>query len=244
MKRLKLLGLALVAMFALTAASASVAGALELTVLPTPSAASPLLYTFKSTAGTTTKLVTLAGKEVKCTSVTGVGDLTSSQLGTVEFKFAGCTGPLGVKCTGLEAGDKEGEILFKAETHLRHLLINNLPSDVHLVILVGHVHFTCFGVLFLVLGCVASDDLKTSPTGGTIIEKLLNSVYVNFLETGGDPLVTSIDNEASTAMETCELKTKEGTGGAYESSGQQGEGTLENFKQNGVAVTLLVHLKP
>jgi hypothetical protein len=246
MKQFKLLGLMLVAVFAVSSVVASVASAVELTVLPLPgnTAATEVKFKFESKAGEETRLETLAGKRIECTKVTGNGQFTSETLGPVEFKFVGCREPaLGVKCTGLETGDREGEILFKASFHIRHLLVNNSPSEVSLVVLPGHVHFTCFGVLFLVLGCVSSMDVLTVERGEGVIERLRESVFANFLQERGDQGITSIDNQASNAMENCLLETKEGTGGRYESSGQLGSGTIKEFEQNGRKVTLLVHLR-
>jgi hypothetical protein len=245
MKQIKRLSMALMAVFALSAAAASLASAAELTVLPLPgnTAATEVTFKFESKAAEITKLETLSGKVIECRKVTGSGGFTSETLGLVEFKFVECTGPLGVRCTGLEPGDREGEILFKASFHIRHLLINNTPSEVSLVILPGHVHFSCFNILFLVLGCVASMDLLTEPNGSGIIERLRESVFANFLQERGDQLPPEIDTQTSDAMERCILLTKEGTTREYESSGQLGSGTINGFEQNGRRVTLLVHLR-
>lgn len=208
----------------------------------------PAKAQFTFTSSGTTTLLTLTAKKVECEKVTGTGEVGANEsLGTVEFKFVGCTTTvlgLKVKCTGLEAGDKEGEILFGAEWHLRHLLINNAPEHVSLMILPGHVHWECAGVLFLVLGSVCSDDLLTKENGSPSIENLLlASVYADFLieGTSGDPVVKEVDTNNSLGMEKCELLAKEGTSetNKYATAAQGGAGTITASTPSG---TLLIEL--
>jgi hypothetical protein len=235
MQRLKLLGLAMFAVFALGAAGASVASAETAGINMLPGAGTK--FSFASTAGEKTRLETLAGTKVECSSVSGKGEATSDPLGTVTFNFVGCEIPGLAKCTGL-SNTTAGEITVKGEYHFRYLLPSP-NSGVQLVILIEHVHFSCSIVLVLVLGCVSSMNLEKSKGGGVLGEELVKSYFVNFLQEKGDQKPTEIDNEAGTAMEACTLKTMKGTE-EYESSGQLGSGTVTEFTNGGNPVTILL----
>ena len=223
MRQVKLLGLALMAILSLSIAATSAASALTLEGLP-----AKLKFSFASTAGEKTQLVTLGGKNILCESVSGSGEFLSMRLGDVEFKFIKCKDDLlGTTCTGLS--DTAGNITVKGEFHLRHLLSPN-EAFVTLVILVSGVHFSCLGILFTVNGCVASDDVLTEKGGSNAVNVLRSSYFANFLQSGGDAVVTSIDTDTSlTTMEECVLLTKQ-EGGTAETSGQLGSGTINGFK--------------
>lgn len=229
MRRLELLGIALMTSLSVIVAMAGSAEAGELKVL------SPhMKFSFSHPTPSTAQ--TLSGKRLECSSVTGSGEMTSERLGVAEVKFVGCsTQVLGltVKCTGLEAGDKEGEVLIKVEFHFRHLLINGNPSEASLMILLGHAHLTCAGVLFLKLGSICSDELLTAKGGESAINRLLSSGFAAFLGSNGDAVVHEVDTDNSLGMETCEVLLKEGTSESnkYESATVlSGEGTVESFK--------------
>ena len=125
MQRLKLLGLALITVFALGAAAASVASAESAGIMMLPDSnagAAGMTFSFASTAGEKTFLETLAGTTVTCSSVSGTGTASSDPLGKVTFKFVGCEIAGLAKCTGLKRHDGR-------EHHLRSriplpLLIN------------------------------------------------------------------------------------------------------------------------
>jgi hypothetical protein len=222
-KRIRLLGVALMAVFAVSIAATTAAQAVTLEVLPEKAK-----VTFESKPGEKLKLRTLSGKEIFCEKATGSGEATSARLGPVELKLVGCEA-LGVKCTGLE-DTEAGHVTVKGEVHLRHLL-NGAANGVSLMVLVGHVHFTCSIVLFLVLGSACSDDILSMAGGEPAENKLLLSAFVSFLDSGtlekpsGDPLVKEVDTDNSLEMAKCELLIKEGTGGEYSSSSLLGSGT-------------------
>lgn len=196
-------------------------------------------FTVKSTAGENMRLETLGGKKIECRKDTGSGEVVSGRLGSLELKWTECEEPtLKTKCTGL--GDTFGNITVKAEFHLRHLL--PASEGVDLLALVGHVHFTCLGVLFLMLGCVASGDILDKSGGVSVVNKLLSSLFLNILQEKGDGKVVSVDTDNGLGMENCELKIAEGTSGTYESAGQLGSGTIETCKSAGVECTFLIDL--
>jgi len=235
MRQLKLLGLTLMAILSLSVVATSAASALTLEGLP-----AKLKFSFASTAGEKTQLVTLSNKNILCESVSGSGEFLSARLGDVEFKFIKCKDDvIGTTCTGLS--DTSGNITVKGEFHLRHLLS---PSEafVTLAILVSGVHFSCLGILFTVNGCVASDDVLTEKGGVNAVNVLRSSYFANFLQSGGDAVVKSIDTDNSLGMEACTLLTKQENGTA-ETSGQLGSGTINGFKnEKGETVTALIDL--
>jgi len=236
MQRLKLLGLSLIAVFALGAAAASVASAETAGINQLPGVGTTSSFTSK--AGENTVLENLKGTKIECKSVAGKTKATSDTLGTVVFEFKGCEEPATkVKCT--TSGKSAGEILIDtAEYHYRYLLPAT-TSGVQLVILLGEtVVFKCSIIPVDVTGCVSSMDLQKSATTGNLEEELVNSYFVNFLQTGGMQGITSIDNEAGTAMETCELKAT--INGETLDAGQLGSGTVSGFENGGRGVTVLL----
>jgi hypothetical protein len=82
-----------------------------------------------------------------------------------------------------------------------------------------------------VLGCVAT--LLLSPN---VLSKKLT---IHAKQTKGVQDTTEYSNDAGTADEKCELKTKVG-GALEEGSGELSEGEIENFEQGGKAVEALV----
>jgi len=237
MRRLKLIGLALIAMLSLGIASASMAQAVEFHLKVLPEDAK---FTFASTANTETRLETLEKKAIVCKKVEGSGNFTTERLGQVEFKFSSCKDAiLGTTCTGL--ADTAGNITVKGEFHIRHLL--PATEGVNIAVLVTGVHFSCLGILFTVNGCIASKDILKEKAGVSAVNLLLTEMFVEFSQNAGDPSVPSIDTDNSLAMETCELLTKQEAGSAV-MSGQAGSGTLKNFQnKEGVSVTGLIDLE-
>jgi len=245
MRQLKLLGIALIAILSLSIAATTTAQAVTLKFLPEKAK-----FSFKSKAGTVTKLKALGGQGIECKSVSGTGEATTEELGLVDFLFLECKDTiLGTKCTGLN-DTTTGSILVHAEWHLRHLLEH--PTDVDFVILIlgdgttgsTAAHFSCLGILFTVTGCVASDDILLIDELLWLAGQLEKELLVNFLpkEAGsGDALNTSIDTDNSLGMETCELKTKKEAGTA-ESSSQSGTGVVEKCTSGGVECTFLFDL--
>lgn len=118
MKRIRLLGLALIAVFALGAFASASAFAENPEILPVPSAGSPANFT--SVAGEA-KLVTSGGSEITCTKATNKGLFTSQDLGTVDITFEGCKFPGIGKCTS--PGQAGGVILTEGDLHLVDVLV-------------------------------------------------------------------------------------------------------------------------
>jgi hypothetical protein len=231
MKRLKLLGLALIAVFALSAAVTAVASAELVSFLPTGSAASPVTFTAKSGAG---KLETLGGGKIECASDKGTGEVTSSDAGHFVVEFEGCKNPtLGVSCADLSHTDAQGVIKVEGAFDLR-MGLSGQPLGIIAFLVNPDVHFLCSIVLFTVLGCAAGEITASQ------LNTLTNKVEVLLKQKAGENEILSIDNLAETAMEECTLLTKQGTG-TEETSGEETHEELTGFKQNGAAVTMLIH---
>jgi hypothetical protein len=145
MQRLKVLGLALVAVFALGAVVAATAGALPLVLPETTGKKSS-----DSSIGATI-YKTVGGKEVKCEKATGTTEEEAPKpLGPFHITFKECTateGGLTVKCTGL--GDATtGEILTLGTYHLVYDK-SSTELPVEILFLVGATHFTCGGIFLI-----------------------------------------------------------------------------------------------
>jgi hypothetical protein len=237
MRRIKTIGLALAAMCAITALTAtalvSTATAALPEILPEPTAGENVLFTGKGKEGELSVLK--AGVEpVKCKENTIKGDATSLKLGTVEIKFKGCTslapGGITINCTELAAGAETGLIVVKnADFHFWYALLSGVKQKALVVLVLENLHFVCgTAVLVEVLAksCIAGLVLENS------VDKLVSKVEVRFLkENTGDPDMPKVLNEASEDV-TCELKVDvigEATMGAIN---EVGDVVLENFEKD------------
>src|ERR1700694_1168900 len=214
MQRLKLLGLALIAVFAFSAMASAVASA-ETEEKPN---ALPVGVKFTVANVGEPELLTVTGVlKVLCKKLKGSGEMNAhlGMDGKVSLLFEECKATVGIvtgACTSLTAGVPAGDIhVLGAAVNLRYLLPSS-EKKVHLLILIhesseDHVHYTCVGLaLYLESGCVASDDITTN--------ELLSTLTVKFLvkKTGTeDEQQNSVDNLPATAMETCELSVMKGS---------------------------------
>jgi hypothetical protein len=233
MQRLKLLGLALVAVFALSAAVTAVASADNATysILPEGTVAIPLNFEAISGAG---KFETLSKKVIQCASDKATAKATSERLGTFRIEFKECEEPsLKVKCADLNHVDAEGIIVIEGEFHLR-MGLSGQPLGI-VALLFTPVHLLCSIVLFIWSGCVAGEIEAGA------LNTLVTEVGVLLKQTGGENTILSIDNDAQTAMENCDLSSKQGTGTA-ETAGLEIHEVLKNFTQGGNSVTTLIHV--
>jgi hypothetical protein len=123
MRRISLMGLALMAIFAFSAVGASVASAEETgnpEILPVPTAGTPLPIAITPNTGSKPLLETTAGAKIECNEVKGEGAFTSRRLGTALLNF---TGECKVETTKCKAeGDVNGTLLLKGDIHLVDVL--------------------------------------------------------------------------------------------------------------------------
>ena len=109
--RIRMIGLALVAVFAMSAIVASAASA----ALPEQL---PATGKFTGTSGAST-FETLKGEKVKCTSDTITGEITGAKTSKSTITFKGCEG-LGLKCNTSGAGS--GEIVLNVTGTLVYIM--------------------------------------------------------------------------------------------------------------------------
>jgi hypothetical protein len=132
MKRLKMLGLALVGAFALSAMAVATASASVAVILGGST-------TFTGKAG---KLVwsSVGGASFTATEVTATGTIpvNDARLGTYKFDFKKVTSSFGGECTSLLANgtlDTAGLVLLEGEYHIAHLSSNHSHWEAHLLVL-------------------------------------------------------------------------------------------------------------
>jgi hypothetical protein len=118
MSRIRIIGLALVAVFALSAVAAASASALTYGFYKdgTTEPAIGYQYSGKLTEGTA-KLVTPKNGTVECTGATSSGEVKSVNDAEGEIIFTGC-GFSGIKCNSSAPKGKEGEIITREITTL------------------------------------------------------------------------------------------------------------------------------
>jgi hypothetical protein len=200
MKRLNLIGLALLAVFAFGAFAASSAFALP-ELLPLQAT-----WTGKNDAANPT-LETLAKEKIVCTAATAEGTQTSDTLGLFHISFTGCKAAGVFNCNSL--GDASGTILTLGQWHSVYDTLS--PLGVALLFLPEHLHFECSGfALVLVLGSLLC--LVLEPTSS----KLTHLFHCE--QTSGDQSERTWWNDAGVAQ-TAELKCAKNEG-AEESCGE------------------------
>jgi hypothetical protein len=227
MKPLRLLGLAFVAMLALSSFASAVASAATIpNVLPAGTAASPLTATTKS--GTST----FGNGILKLTSPSSTGTQTgnSTKLGSFTNTFTGVENTItGIKCKGL-SNATEGEVSVHGTFHIRDYK-NGSTLATASILLLAPVHFECSTISVVVSGCVAG-----ALTPENVLTKTLT---LNLVASGADNAIVTVLNEENTANELCQLLAKEGSG-ATKLSVQVTRDEISEFKQNGSAVEVIV----
>src|SRR6185437_13049060 len=217
MKRLKILGLALVAAFALSALAVASASATVAVILGGPT-------TFTGKAGKA-QLTTVGGTELKGESVTAEGTvpINDARLGIYKFDFVKVTTQLGGECTSLLANgtqDTKGHVIVEGEYHVAHLTANK--SHWEFVFLFSTLHIECektlVGTILIevrtrngngVVGLVSSGDALTH----TLTVKATKGVQeIKEYEYNEGENRTNVGLESST------------NGGAFEEAGENAEG--------------------
>lgn len=224
MQRLKLLGLALMAVFAVAVVTSASAFASS----PQPLNAAgkePAATKFSGHTTTTTTLSILEGfAETKCPEILIEGEL-SPRLGPFHLHWHKCTTNLGGTCTGL--GDESGLILALGTAHLVwDALGTGAELGAAILFLLEHVHFTCVILgsehLVLVLGEVLCLITPTNALAKTFTVKCEKGAKA------GDPKETMYWNEAGTLVEIPEgLLSSENEGVSYKMSAENGSAEAE-----------------
>jgi hypothetical protein len=115
--RITTMGLALVAVFAMSAITAATASATAMPEIVNKSGVTPTKTGFKSTSGAS-EFETKGGHVIKCKEDTDTGKLTGPSSDEATITFTGCstTVILTLKCNS--EGAKEGEIILKVTSEL------------------------------------------------------------------------------------------------------------------------------
>jgi len=224
MTRPRILGVALVASFALGGISTSTAVAETPEVLPVPTESSPLNFTEEQ--GATEWVGEQAkGPIFECKSGTFAGVLTSATLGSGVFTFTGCKSPLnGAKCNSL--GDAAGTILIAAGIHIVTVLLKKGEPAPELmagwlILLANRLHVECGAALLLLIGNNVLAEFTKLAGSGTKTKE----ATATFSESGG---VQSV-KECLTPKTLCSERTfglNDEAGKGDEKAGQASEDKL------------------
>jgi hypothetical protein len=229
MRKLRMLGVVLVALFVVGAVAAATSSAVLPISLPLATSANPVKFTDKSGAGT---FRTLGGTVITGTSDESTGEYLSTALGEFDILFLGVTSS-GLSCTGL-SDTVTGSILVLGTFHLVYLLWLT-AKHVGVAFLLNEVHFTCGGlVLARVRGCLIGLILPVNTpvaTTGHYTVTLKQSTA-----TSGDQEYTTYLNEENNGSVKCLLESSTGTG-AFESAAEETVEEIEKLTQGGTAVT-------
>jgi hypothetical protein len=237
MARIRLIGVSLMAVFAIFALTASVAAAEEKTkMLPEAN----VTFTGKGGEG---KLQSTANTlEIKCKKGKGTGTIESANLGKYSTTFEECTSSLGGTCTG--SGDTSGNITNSGTYHF--WLALELKTGERRETLVGALvflptekHLTCVVLgtnnLVLVKGCVAAlaEPLNT-------LTEVTKDVFANN-GTRGVQLITKVLPSGRTEEENCILlSSRDLTGEVFAQSALVGTAENEKFMVGAEKVTVLL----
>jgi len=227
MHRFRILGVAILAIFAIGAVASATASAEELRLLPLGTTTNPVKFNVTSGAG---ELVSGASKLV-CQKDKGTGEATSARLGKFRVTFEECKEEaLKVSCRGL--ADLPGNITAEGEFHLRRLLGT---EQKHIVVffLLPNVHASCSIVLIKLSGCLAG---LIKP-----INELKKELAIGIEVSAGKQVILEADTDGElTGMETCgPLKVARNEGTAENGTESTVE-TLSGFTQGGSAVEALI----
>jgi hypothetical protein len=206
MQRFRILGVALMAMFALSAVMSATASA-EVKILPTLTVEEK--WTGESGKGT---LEVLGGEGIECTKDKSEGTFEANKpLGKFHIHLEGCKTAGGITCTGLS--EKTGIILALGTFHL---VWNKLGAELGAgaLFLVELTHFVCLFVLVEVEGEVLC---LIKPVGAKVKHF---EVVCKPAALAGDPGETTYWNEGGTEVKMGEEKllTHESDGAGVMSS--------------------------
>jgi hypothetical protein len=114
MKRIHVIGLCLVAVFAFSAVAASAASAAEEYLF----SAATFSFTSKGIAGQISKLLTVGGNTIECPEVLNKGETENAHLGKVRVEFKKCQAKTGLGNFGCKTGTVAEEIVIDVPFHL------------------------------------------------------------------------------------------------------------------------------
>jgi hypothetical protein len=227
-QRFKVLGLALMTVFALSAiVSAAASAELPVILNNKKEVAGAVKFTGNNT--TKTELVKLNGLKVECSGNTDEGEFEAKKpLGLFHIKFTGCKGLVNlVTCTGL--GDTSGTILVLGTFHIVYDKLGTGEAlGAAVLFLLEEVHFSCSLTLVRVKGEVLC---LISP-----INKLAKKAKVTCEQSGGDPKEVVYWNAAGSEVNIKEGLLASENMGAFEMSAEGGSGEIETTSAEEVEI--------
>jgi hypothetical protein len=241
MKRISIVGLCLMAVFALSAFAASGASADLKAQLK--GGGSIVGTTFLSTA-TLPQLITHSGSTIHCKHATNHGKFLTATLGDILIRFLGCTSS-GFNCN--TAGGGTGEIHLPLSTlfhlGLAHLNINTgrIPAA---VILPGQIiKITCGGIVTIevrgnVIGALQRNGAPAP------LNTPFEDVNLNFQQTAnGLQHLRLILMPGTTGLTTYDLESST-SGGAFELASEVANALLDGFTTSGGVATQIELVEP
>jgi hypothetical protein len=225
MNRLRIIGLALVAVVALSALATATASAALPEFVPT-AGKFPVKFTDTSGAGT---LETVGGHKVTCKADSSTGEFTGAKTNKETFIFTGCES-LGFKCNS--AGAAAGEIRTNAIASLL-VYINKAKKEVGMDLSPEVV-----GGLFAEFSCGGVETLKVRGSVIAPVTKVNTAKQASFKLTAkaskGVQKPTEYENEAGKKVK--DILETEGAGAlpfAFEQSGITTTDTIKLTKETG-----------
>jgi hypothetical protein len=210
MRRIRQLGLALLAIFALGAVAATTASAEE---TGNPQLLSPTTVKFTSRSFTSTLTPSAnPARAITCVADTDSGEFKALRTGSVTIDFTGCTAEKeAVKCRSL--GDALGTILTGGPANLIDVLISQVLR-LAILIDITNLHLECQGgLLFIVNGSVIG--VFDGVTSGSAF----SSAKILFEQSGGIQAIRECDLPTELCKEKHEL-TVQINGEPAESAGE------------------------
>lgn len=231
MKRIRIVGLCLMAVFVLSAMAASSASAVGLLLARVAGGGSIAGVTFLS-SGTLPQLFTHSGKEIHCKDVTNHGLFLDSTLGNVLIRFLGCTAKEGLTASCNTPGAGTGEIHLELSTlfhlGLAHLGTNrNIPA---IAILLGTtLEIKCSILTIKVRGNVIGALQKANGEEAEL-NKPLSEMNLNFQQTAnGLQHLRLILMPGTTTPTTYDLESSF-AGGPFELASEVANAKLDLFR--------------
>jgi hypothetical protein len=230
MSKVRVVLLAMAAVFALSAVAASSASATEVLF-------SQETGTFEA-SGATAKLIASNGKEIICTKVTSTGKTTANKhLGEVAFKFTGCTTKEGFITVNCENAGT-GEITTSGTFHVGLGMKTSTDSNPGILILPSETTFKCSLVTIKVRGSIVGLIQDASGNPFPVGVALEGKAHIVFTSTGA----TQADREFLLSLTTPENENMTGItlesseGGAFTAAGEQANGEITKTSPAGTTL--------
>jgi hypothetical protein len=226
MRRIKLLGLACIAMLSLASAVAATASATLPNVLPTTAG-----ITFTSSSGKSAfGSAGLAEVTSETSKGTSASTGTEGNAGTFKTTFEKTKQALLGTCTG--TGQSSGNVLVEGTYKDVNADLSGKEIVAVLFLLSPTVQFTCGSTAIAVEGCVAGQLTKASELTKTLTATLTRVSNDN-------EIITYLN--ASDVATACQLLAKVGAG-STELSAENTTQTLTKFEEGGKAIEVLLML--